>query len=153
LQGLLQGDEEHVSGWDLVYDNGFLEIDPQQCGYSSFLGAAVPSTDTEEQTEFDDMHGIRSPPEKSRFDDVQAQAAADMSSNIDGVGNYGSIDNEGEDDDYSGDFEKEPDTARASTGRGKSRSASSGGGAGKESASKASSGSTSGSAQKSARKR
>lgn len=32
-----------MSGWDLVYDNnGYIEIDPEQCGYSSFLGAAVP---------------------------------------------------------------------------------------------------------------
>lgn len=38
----LQGDEEHVSGWDLVYDQGFIEIDPSQCGYTTFLGAAVP---------------------------------------------------------------------------------------------------------------
>lgn len=38
MEGLLQGDEEHVSGWDLVYDNGFIEIDPTQCGYTTFLG-------------------------------------------------------------------------------------------------------------------
>jgi hypothetical protein len=25
-----------------VYDNGYIEIDPSQCGYSTFLGAAVP---------------------------------------------------------------------------------------------------------------
>lgn len=42
MEGLLQGDEEHVSGWDLVYDNGYIEIDPEQCGYTTFLGAAVP---------------------------------------------------------------------------------------------------------------
>jgi tubulin polyglutamylase TTLL9 len=42
MEGQLQGDEEHVSGWDLVYDNGYIEIDPEQCGYSTFLGAAVP---------------------------------------------------------------------------------------------------------------
>ena len=34
--------QEHVSGWDLIYDNGFIEIDPEQCGYTTFLGAAVP---------------------------------------------------------------------------------------------------------------
>eukprot|EP01039_Chlorochromonas_danica_P003550 gene3550-3887_t len=44
MDGQLQGDEEHVSGWDLVYDNGFIEIDPDQCGYSTFLGTAVPMT-------------------------------------------------------------------------------------------------------------
>ena len=42
MEGLLTGNEEHVSGWDLVYDNGYIEIDPEQCGYSTFLGAAVP---------------------------------------------------------------------------------------------------------------
>lgn len=35
---VLAGDEEHVSGWDIVYDNGYIEIDPEQCGYSTFLG-------------------------------------------------------------------------------------------------------------------
>ena len=43
MEGILRGDEEHVSGWDLVYDNnGYIEIDPEHCGYSTFLGAAVP---------------------------------------------------------------------------------------------------------------
>ena len=42
ILGLLQGTEEHVSGWDLVYDNGYIEIDPDLCGYSTFLGAGVP---------------------------------------------------------------------------------------------------------------
>jgi tubulin polyglutamylase TTLL9 len=42
MDGQLRGDEEHVSGWDLVYDNGFIEIDPEQCGYTTFLGTAVP---------------------------------------------------------------------------------------------------------------
>ena len=43
----MRGDEEHVSGWDLVYDNnGYIEIDPEHCGYSTFLGAAVPEADT-----------------------------------------------------------------------------------------------------------
>jgi tubulin polyglutamylase TTLL9 len=42
MDGVLQGDEEHISGWDLVYDNGFIEIDPAQCNYTTFLGAAVP---------------------------------------------------------------------------------------------------------------
>jgi Tubulin-tyrosine ligase family len=37
--------QEHVSGWDLIYDNGFIEIDPEQCGYTTFLGAAVPQPD------------------------------------------------------------------------------------------------------------
>lgn len=43
MEGLLNGDEEHVSGWDLIYDNGYIEIDPEQCGYTTFLGAAVPT--------------------------------------------------------------------------------------------------------------
>jgi tubulin polyglutamylase TTLL9 len=42
MEGLLKGDEEHVSGWDLVYDNGYVEINPDMCSYSTFLGAAVP---------------------------------------------------------------------------------------------------------------
>lgn len=42
MEGQLQGDEEHISGWDLVYDNGYIEIDPSQCGYTTFLGSAVP---------------------------------------------------------------------------------------------------------------
>jgi tubulin polyglutamylase TTLL9 len=45
MEGLLTGDEEHVSGWDLVYDNGYIEIDPEQCGYTTFLGAAVPTAE------------------------------------------------------------------------------------------------------------
>ena len=44
-----QGDEEHVSGWDLIYDNGFIEIDPEQCGYTTFLGAAVPQAEEDEE--------------------------------------------------------------------------------------------------------
>jgi tubulin polyglutamylase TTLL9 len=42
MEKVLSGDEEHVSGWDLVYDNGYIEIDPELCGYTTFLGAAVP---------------------------------------------------------------------------------------------------------------
>ena len=42
MEQVLTGDEEHVSGWDLIYDNGYIEIDPEQCGYTTFLGAAVP---------------------------------------------------------------------------------------------------------------
>lgn len=36
-----------MSGFDLVYDNGYIEIDPSQCGYTSFLGAAVPEVEGE----------------------------------------------------------------------------------------------------------
>ena len=42
---MLSGTEEHVSGWDLVYDNGYIEIDPDLCGYSTFLGAGVPESE------------------------------------------------------------------------------------------------------------
>ena len=45
MEQVLQGDEEHVSGWDLIYDNGYIEIDPSQCGYTSFLGAGTPEPD------------------------------------------------------------------------------------------------------------
>lgn len=48
MEGLLTGDEEHVSGWDLIYDNGYIEIDPEQCAYTSFLGAAVPEPEYNE---------------------------------------------------------------------------------------------------------
>ena len=50
MDGVLSGDEEHVSGWDLVYDNGYVEIDPDKCGYSTFLGAAVPEQDIDIET-------------------------------------------------------------------------------------------------------
>lgn len=58
-QGILQGDEEHVSGWDLVYDNnGYIEIDRELCGYSSFLGGAVPAGDLEEEeAEAEELEG------------------------------------------------------------------------------------------------
>ena len=33
-----------------MYDsNGYIEIDPERCGYSSFLGAAVPEAVVEEE--------------------------------------------------------------------------------------------------------
>jgi len=62
MEGVLQGDEEHVSGWDLVYDNGFIEIDPTQCGYTTFLGAGVPEAadfadDEEEEEEEEEEEG------------------------------------------------------------------------------------------------
>jgi tubulin polyglutamylase TTLL9 len=41
IEQVLTGDEEHVSGWDVVYDNGYIEIDPEQCGYSTFLGNQI----------------------------------------------------------------------------------------------------------------
>lgn len=47
MEQVLTGNEEHVSGWDLVYDNGYIEIDPDQCGYTTFLGAAVPEPDVD----------------------------------------------------------------------------------------------------------
>ena len=49
LEGQLQGDEEHVSGWDLLYDNGYIEIDPSQCGYTTFLGSKIPVTEEDEE--------------------------------------------------------------------------------------------------------
>lgn len=42
MEGLLTGEEEHVSGWDMIYDNGYIEIDQTQCQYSTFLGSAIP---------------------------------------------------------------------------------------------------------------
>eukprot|EP01041_Mallomonas_annulata_P008581 gene8581-17702_t len=46
MEQVLRGDEEHVSGWDVIYDNGYIEIDPAQCGYTTFLGAAVPEPES-----------------------------------------------------------------------------------------------------------
>lgn len=54
MEGLLGGGEEHVSGWDLVYDNGYIEIDPEQCGYTTFLGAAVPEPDLQQEEAVED---------------------------------------------------------------------------------------------------
>ena len=34
-----QGDEEHVGGFDLIYDNGYVEVDPKDACWSSYLGA------------------------------------------------------------------------------------------------------------------
>ena len=34
-----------------MYDNGFIEIDPSQCGYSTFLGAGIPEPEEDEQDE------------------------------------------------------------------------------------------------------
>jgi tubulin polyglutamylase TTLL9 len=44
MEQQLSGDEEHVSGWDLVYDDGFIEINREKCGYSTFLGTAIPES-------------------------------------------------------------------------------------------------------------
>lgn len=51
---MLQGDETHVSGWDLVYDDiGYVEIDPEVCGYSTYLGSAMSSTRAQFETDVD----------------------------------------------------------------------------------------------------
>lgn len=34
MEGVLTGNEEHVSGWDLVFDNGYIEIDPGNSKHS-----------------------------------------------------------------------------------------------------------------------
>jgi tubulin polyglutamylase TTLL9 len=60
MEGLLQGDEEHVSGWDLIYDNGFIEIDPELCPYTTFLGAAVPPTISSQAEQSSGTTGNRS---------------------------------------------------------------------------------------------
>ena len=36
-----QSDEEHVGGFDLVYENGFVDMDAKHRGWSSYLGAGV----------------------------------------------------------------------------------------------------------------
>lgn len=50
MEAGLTGGEEHVSGWDLVYDQGYIEIDPQHCGYTTFLGAGVPTNNNTNNT-------------------------------------------------------------------------------------------------------
>ena len=40
----------------MVYDsNGYIEIDPERCGYSSFLGAAVPEAEVEVEVEEEEV--------------------------------------------------------------------------------------------------
>ncbi|GMI45796.1 hypothetical protein TrCOL_g10943 [Triparma columacea] len=41
VEGRLRGDEEHVGGFDLVYENGFVDMDPKHRGWSSYLGSAI----------------------------------------------------------------------------------------------------------------
>lgn len=41
-EGKLRGDEEHVGGFDLIYDNGYVEIEAQDSCWSSYLGAQMP---------------------------------------------------------------------------------------------------------------
>lgn len=38
----------------MVYDNGFIEIDPSQCGYTTFLGAGVPEPELAEEDDNSD---------------------------------------------------------------------------------------------------
>mmetsp|Transcript_35286 Transcript_35286/g.45277 ORF Transcript_35286/g.45277 Transcript_35286/m.45277 type:complete len:401 (+) Transcript_35286:88-1290(+) len=46
LEGKMQGDEEHVGGFDLIYDDGYVDIDPTKCGYSTYLGAVCHEKET-----------------------------------------------------------------------------------------------------------
>ncbi len=62
MEQLLEGDEEHISGWDLIYDNGYIEIDPEQCGYTTFLGAAIPRPDVEDANDGADPPSIAERP-------------------------------------------------------------------------------------------
>ena len=41
MEGMLSGDEEHVSGWDLVYDNGYIEIDPGSIDISILINVVI----------------------------------------------------------------------------------------------------------------
>ena len=40
-EGKRRGDEENVGGFDLVYDNGYVDMDPADSGWSSYLGAKI----------------------------------------------------------------------------------------------------------------
>ena len=76
----MRGDEEHVSGWDLVYDNnGYIEIDPEHCGYSTFLGAAVPEADTGDD-------GAEETSAKSGLDTASMQPAVGSRARTDQLG-------------------------------------------------------------------
>ena len=35
LERSLRGDEEHVGGFDLLYDNGYVEVEPEDSAWSS----------------------------------------------------------------------------------------------------------------------
>ena len=49
-----------MSGWDLVYDNiGYVEIDPEMCGYSTYLGAAMSSTRAQFETDVDVVEDVK----------------------------------------------------------------------------------------------
>ena len=63
MEGRLSGDEEHVSGWDLVFDSGFIEIDPELCGYTTFLGSAVPNIVSSPDQDHDDIATTIAPAE------------------------------------------------------------------------------------------
>ena len=45
-EGKLRGDEEHVGGFDLIYDNGYVEIEAQDSCWSSYLGSQMPGGST-----------------------------------------------------------------------------------------------------------
>ena len=79
-QGVLQGDEAHVSGWDLVYDNnGYVETDPEMCGYSTYLGSAMASTRTYFETDID-LKADTKKDETDRFDGSLKRQSAITSS-------------------------------------------------------------------------
>ena len=42
VEGRLTGDEEHIGGFDLIYDNGYVEVDPEDAAWSTYLGTASP---------------------------------------------------------------------------------------------------------------
>ena len=41
VEGQLRGDEDHIGGFDLIYDNGYVDMDPTDAGWSTYLGALV----------------------------------------------------------------------------------------------------------------
>jgi len=41
VEGRLRGDEEHVGGFDLVYEGGFVDMEGRDRGWSSYLGGAI----------------------------------------------------------------------------------------------------------------
>ena len=41
-EGKREGGEENVGGFDLIYDNGYVEIEAQDASWSSYLGSQIP---------------------------------------------------------------------------------------------------------------
>ena len=50
VEAKLNGDERCVGGFDLVYDGGIVEPDPQECPYSTKLGTHIERQTAQQPT-------------------------------------------------------------------------------------------------------